>query len=149
MGRRVWDAATGGPLGPPLSHGGAVARALFHPDGRRILTAGADGAARIWDTATAASTGLRIPQGNCYTAFDHGGRHIVTTDYIGSTVVRDVSTGLPIAPPLQHDGAPVNRAVFSPDDRYVLTSNSGGAACVWDVATGRPITPTLYGVGYG
>ena len=146
-GLRRWDGA-----GLGRGHGRAARAAaeprrrrgprLFHPDGRRILTASADGTARIWDTATAGSAGLHIPQGDCYAAFSHDGRRIVTSAYDGSTVVRDAITGLPIAPPLQHDGrAPVNRAVFSPDDRYVLTSNSAGIACVWDVATGRPITP--------
>jgi len=32
---RVWDAATGKPITPPMIHSGAVNSAVFSPDGRR------------------------------------------------------------------------------------------------------------------
>src|SRR5205807_9901064 len=35
---RVWDAATGEPVTPPLKHGAEVTRASFSPDGRRLFT---------------------------------------------------------------------------------------------------------------
>jgi tetratricopeptide (TPR) repeat protein len=44
---RVWDAATGEPVTPPLLHHGPVAHAAFSPDGTRLATAGARGA-RLW-----------------------------------------------------------------------------------------------------
>jgi len=50
---RVWDAATGEPVTPPLKHGAAVNRAFFGPDDRWLLTAGADGGTRLWKLAKA------------------------------------------------------------------------------------------------
>ena len=47
---RVWDAATGLPVSPPMRQG-PVDRAVFSPDGRRLATAGS-GAVRVWDAAT-------------------------------------------------------------------------------------------------
>src|SRR5262249_43319473 len=48
-------AADGGATVRLGGHRGTVNRAAFSPDGARVVTAGDDGAARIWDAATGAS----------------------------------------------------------------------------------------------
>ena len=35
---RLWDAATGQPIGQPLAHQGAVGAVAFSPDGKTVLT---------------------------------------------------------------------------------------------------------------
>lgn len=48
---RLWDAATGKPIGPALRHNDWVVGAAFSPDGRTLLTGSSDGTARLWPLA--------------------------------------------------------------------------------------------------
>jgi WD40 repeat protein len=48
---RLWDAASGKPVGEPMKHEGFVTSAQFSPDGQRIVTASFDTKARLWDAA--------------------------------------------------------------------------------------------------
>jgi WD40 repeat protein len=133
---RLWDAATGKPVGPPLSHippGGlppgrqcAVVAAAFSPDGQLVLT----------------------------------GSQVVEVDKEkkekpvgGEARLWRASRGEAVGEPWPHPG-PLKIVVFSTDGRRALTaglaiddsaekSEPRGEARLWDVATGRTIVPAL------
>ena len=68
---RLWDAATGQALAPPMPHAGAINSAAFSRDGRSLVTAGQDGTARIWSSTTgrAITPPLRHPAAVLQAAF--------------------------------------------------------------------------------
>ncbi len=155
---RVWDVATGSPIGKPIRHvawGGAFPAIdtfqglVFSPDGKRILTASYENTAHLWDAATgepigdplkhtpdaeSRSRGTRVRM----VAFSPGGSHIVTASGTRSagTVRRwDAATLQPIGGPFQQ-GKP-EAIAFCPDGLCVLTSacRDGGEEGLprWDV----------------
>ena len=56
-GARLWDTASGKPIGEPMKHAAWVLSAQFSPDGQRVVTASKDNTARLWDAASGTPIG--------------------------------------------------------------------------------------------
>src|SRR5437773_9393160 len=54
---RLWDVASGTPIGQPMKHKSDVNSAQFSRDGQRIVTASSDKMARLWDAASGKPVG--------------------------------------------------------------------------------------------
>jgi WD40 repeat protein/tetratricopeptide (TPR) repeat protein len=141
---RLWDAATGRPIGEPIKHAGTVGSVAFSPDGRTFVTGSADKAARLWDAATGRPIGEPLPHPHYVmgVAFSPDSQTIVTGCSDGRVRMWDAATGRPIGPPMEHRGW-VWAVAFSPNGETILTGSQDGTARRWDAATGRPIEPPL------
>jgi roadblock/LC7 domain-containing protein len=142
---RLWDAATGQPLGPALKHQGFVYAVAFSPDGKKVLTGSWDKTARLWDAATGQALGPPLPHEGWVVAvgFSPDGKKVLTGSDDKAARLWDAATGKPLGLALQHQG-PVVAVAFSPDGKRVLTGSEDKTARLWDAATGKPLGPALY-----
>jgi WD40 repeat protein/tetratricopeptide (TPR) repeat protein len=154
-GARVWALDAEAPDSPPRSQTGMpgpvltlkvsrVYQACFSPDGRRLVTASADGTAQVWDAASgeAVTPPLRHGSGVGKASFSPDGSRVVTASLDATARVWAAGTGLPVTPPLRH-GLRVMSAAFSPDGKRVVTAARDATARIWDAATGEPLGPPL------
>jgi WD40 repeat protein len=125
-------------------HPDRVTSAEYSPDGRRVLTACADGFARVWDLATGRVVTLPLRHSSevLQATFSPDGHRILTAGADDTARVWDAATGQALTPPLRHRSR-VTCVAFSPDGRRVLTASADGTARVWDAATGKGVTPPL------
>lgn len=154
---RVWDSATGQQVLVLTGHSdasragsvhpGGVIGVLFTPDGKRLVTAGADGTARLWDAGTGQA--LRVIAGHTdeiYIALSPNGQRLLTAGYDGWVKVWDITPRSGTTKPLLtiDHGQAARAAAFGPDGTRFAAASQDGAARVWDAASGRRLL-TLVG----
>jgi WD40 repeat protein/Flp pilus assembly protein TadD len=137
---RLWDVAAGEKRaelrhGPAFTH--AVNQVAFSSDGRRVLTAGVDNAARLWEAGGVGIPLLRHGDRVTLASFSPDDRLVLTASGDGAVRVWDQASGRLAVPPLAHH-EPVTHAAFHPDGRVAVTAGDDRAARRWDVASGRP-----------
>ena len=145
---RVWDPATGQPVGSPFTgHTEPVAAVTTAQlGGRTVVISGSwDKTVRVWDLATGQPvgspfTGHTEPVAAVTTA-QLDGRPVVISASNDKTVrVWDLATGAPVGAPFTgHTGFVQAVATAQLDGRTVVISGGDDGVRVWDLATRAPV----------
>jgi WD40 repeat protein len=146
---RVWDAITGAELvvlkghaksdvGIGSSEDPVVYSAAFSPDGSRIVTAGSDATARVWDAKTGKE--LLVLRGHkrelSAAVFSPDGALILTASYDGPARLWDAKTGAQRSV-LREDKHGGSDAAFSPDGSRIVIFGYGGT--ILETRTGAKV----------
>lgn len=119
-------------------HEGPIKLAVFSHDGARVISAGAEPSAKVWDVRTGDQRAALVGHAQPIVGIDTSpnGKHLATASGDGTARIWDIKTGEPLHVLAGHkDG--VASAMFSPDGNRLVTASADGTARVWDAATGR------------
>ncbi|KAJ6542377.1 WD40 repeat-like protein [Mycena vulgaris] len=146
---RVWDAATGQPVGEPLvGHSDSVLSVVFSPDGTHIASGSDDETIRVWDAVTGQPVGepLAGHNGSVWSvAFSPDGTHIASGSADKMIRVWEAATGQLVGEPLAGHSHSVLSVVFSPDGTWIASGSADKTIRVWDAATGQLTAEPLAG----
>jgi len=148
---RLWNSATGQPVGTPLhASDRAVAAVAFSRNGRLLASAGADGTIRLWNPATRRPVGTPLHasdrNGVRAVAFSPDGRLLASAGGDGTIRLWNPATRRPVGAPLQTGSGPkggVYGVAFSPDGRLLASAGGDGRVRLWNPATSRPVGTPL------
>ena len=120
-----------------IGHTGPITDARFSRDGARMITASADGTARVWDSKTGAELrSLKHTEAVANAAFSPDGRTIATNSFDGMLRFWDADTGAlrgePLAASAKDTGAVMG---WSRDGSTIAVASQAGMLRCWDVAS--------------
>jgi WD40 repeat protein len=113
-------------------------RASYSPDGRRIATAGYDGAARIFDAHTFKPVKVLRRRGALYGAiFSRDSRRLLTFGADATAQLWDLRGRVRAPIVLAGHTGIVDAGAFSPDGTRVVTGSVDHTTRVWDASSGQ------------
>ncbi len=150
----IWDAANGRTMARVGGHEDPIESVGFSPNGKLLVTVGAEGTAHVWRVPGGQSVAVLRSGDHLGSAiFGPDGKSILTTSKDGGAQLWDATTGRSLT---AFHRAPVlsTSAAIDPSGKLVVTADSDHVARLWDAATGSVIaqlaghTDTLHEVAF-
>jgi len=120
----------------------------FNPDGKRLATASADGAAMIWDASTGAALSTLAGHSDevVNLAYSPDGERLATAGLDGTIRLWNASTGEALHTLLNYAGD-FGAIAFSPDGARLATASEAGTIIFWDSLSGERLLTLSAHVG--
>lgn len=141
---RLYDPATGQPVGEPLEHTGAVLHVAFNPqDSTMLASAGSDNTVRVWDIQTGQLIGHPLTGHTKQVwsvAFSPDGRILASGSADSTIMLWNIATQRPVGTLTGH-ARDVSSVAFSRDARLLASGSADGKVILWSVTD--PAKPKL------
>jgi len=126
----------------------AVRTLAVSPDGRLIVSGGADNTLIIWDIQNNTMRGTPLVGHTGWVnsvAFSPDGTLIASASIDQTVRLWDANTGAPVSEPLRGHTDSVWSVAFSPNGQLLASSSADMTIMLWDVSTGSPLGDPLTG----
>ena len=134
---RIWDLVNQKELKVLSNGGGWIMGIAFCPEGKRLVSGGADQTVRAWDLDKGSQEILGRANGRVYSvAFHPEGKIVGSAGADGVMRLWDISSGGVRA--LHGHRGEANYVSFSPDGKKVATTGDDGTLRIFHVDSGRP-----------
>jgi WD40 repeat protein len=152
-GLKLWKAADGQSLGPPLvdpSSDFGIAAVAFSPDGHHVAGGGSDGTIAIWDIDTRKMVGQHFKIEATYggidgLAYSPDGHRLASASADHTVRVWNIDTSKQLFEPLRGHTDMARSVAFSPDGHRLASASFDGTVRLWDPETGHPLADPFTG----